>query len=302
MGSFHCIPSDCARVIVRQYLPPVVRWRYGDKDWQEIEGDDYKIDSNLGQCENVRYRVDIKFNYLNNSEPTEAYRNLYGPIDGIGAEEFRTGWRLCIYAANPRGQRGKCFSVSFANGSGNPFSNEEITSIQTLDNVVDNCGDSTFTVYKNGQTVHQETRDQDPEVEQLPCRLSDVSQEIKIDKTPWLSSIEVIDFGRDADKTPRNPFPLPIPVAIPSECWNIYRRELLDPLPSGNPNNKNEPVFGDYITQICSAPGCPRPEYQVICDCDDEKCPEGTCAIECGDRICCYGSDGIAVKSIPLKG
>jgi hypothetical protein len=36
-----------------------------------------------------------------------------------------------------------------------------------------------------------------------------------------------------------------------------------------------------------------RPEYvQVI-----GGCPQGTCPVLCGDKACCYGSDGIAVSS-----
>lgn len=30
-----------------------------------------------------------------------------------------------------------------------------------------------------------------------------------------------------------------------------------------------------------------------------EGCPEGTCEVECGDTICCYGSDGISVFNFP---
>ena len=32
---------------------------------------------------------------------------------------------------------------------------------------------------------------------------------------------------------------------------------------------------------------------------ENNKCPEGTCEVICGDTICCYGSDGIAVTSFP---
>ncbi|MDJ0679210.1 MAG: hypothetical protein QNJ18_05030 [Xenococcaceae cyanobacterium MO_167.B52] len=37
--------------------------------------------------------------------------------------------------------------------------------------------------------------------------------------------------------------------------------------------------------------GVPLPEdFEFIC----QGCPENTCAVDCGDRICCYGSDGMA--------
>ncbi len=45
MGLFHCIESSCARVEYQEYLPPVVRWRYPGEEWQEIEADDYSIET-----------------------------------------------------------------------------------------------------------------------------------------------------------------------------------------------------------------------------------------------------------------
>ncbi len=38
------------------------------------------------------------------------------------------------------------------------------------------------------------------------------------------------------------------------------------------------------------------PQVGVICD--KERCPDNTCAVDCGDHICCYDNRGIAVKSI----
>lgn len=60
MGNFHCIPSSCARVVWREYLPPTIRWRYPGEDWQEIEGDDHSIDDQSPQfdyLERKQYKV-----------------------------------------------------------------------------------------------------------------------------------------------------------------------------------------------------------------------------------------------------
>lgn len=35
--------------------------------------------------------------------------------------------------------------------------------------------------------------------------------------------------------------------------------------------------------------------------CGSSGCPENTCEVTCGDTICCYGSDGIAVSSFPVS-
>ncbi len=32
--------------------------------------------------------------------------------------------------------------------------------------------------------------------------------------------------------------------------------------------------------------------YSLSCD---KKCPDNSCSVDCGDKICCYGSDGIAI-------
>ncbi|NJL53498.1 MAG: hypothetical protein HC930_17430 [Hydrococcus sp. SU_1_0] len=56
MGNFHCISSDCATVHYREYLPPKIRWQYGNEPSQEIEGDDYSLTQALGQC-SVAYEV-----------------------------------------------------------------------------------------------------------------------------------------------------------------------------------------------------------------------------------------------------
>jgi len=158
-----------------------------------------------------------------------------------------------------------------------------------------------FTVYKNGAIVHQETRSVCPEVEQTPCVLDENSQVIKINKVPWLSAISVLEYAKDAIQVPGSPIPIPTVRGIPSECLNIYRNEIFDPLPEGEVEDPDEPIFGDFIGQICSAPGCPPPEYRVLCDCDCRNCPENSCPVVCGEKICCYDTaTGKAVDEIPI--
>ena len=50
MGNWHCIPSSCAEVVYQEYLPPVVRWRYPDEDWQEIKADNFTLSQDKGKC------------------------------------------------------------------------------------------------------------------------------------------------------------------------------------------------------------------------------------------------------------
>lgn len=42
--------------------------------------------------------------------------------------------------------------------------------------------------------------------------------------------------------------------------------------------------------------GIGEPSFQVLCE--SGKCPVGSCECDCGDVICCYGSDGQVLKTI----
>lgn len=323
MGNLHCITSGCATVIYREYLPPVVRWRYEGEAWQEIEGDDYSIQREEMQCF-VPYRFNWRhrpsstrdweyFSRGSNSlfPPFSNFKFLFTDNCGKNSENFpvhsdfpnsrcRGRWSFYYEGFDENGNKGSYLNRDYG---GNLFTQEatsEYLGSQRADELPDNCGDCILTITKNDEIVHTETRDTCPEVEILPCRLSDVYKEIKIDKVPYLSAIEVIPFARDAEKINGVPYPLNFVRPIPSECLNIYRNELFDPLPSGLPSEENEPGLGDYITQICSVPNCPPPEYEVICDCV-ERCPPNTCSVVCGSNICCYDSNGISQKSIPIS-
>ena len=311
MGNFHCIPSSCAKVVYRKYLPPVVRWRYPDEDWNEIEGDDYKINSSDGQCYT---KYDIAGTYYNGNSTIgscEKALNFTGTFDGkflnlvvyyhqqIGRNVFGVEHELenQIIERTPLiAQSGILIALSSCQtfnrterwGLINPF--PEVTSITRVDNLPDNCGECTFQVFKNNQLVFERITNAEigcPEVEKLDCRLSDVYKEIKVDKLPWVEGIEVINFARD----------FIFKREIPNHCLNIYSTNIYQSILPIND------IYPDYIFkgQICSVPLCPPPEYQVICDCNCIECPDGTCAVQCEEHICCYDTNtGKAVKQIAM--
>jgi hypothetical protein len=174
-----------------------------------------------------------------------------------------------------------------------------------VDGLPDNCGGCTLKIYKNQQIVYEETRDICPEVEELPCRLSDEIKEIKIEKAAYLERIEVrnqtINVGYAQSPLIEVPF-LEID-SLPENCLNIYKTYTLAP-PFLNDYVPLPGIFNpyEYIAQICSSPDCPPPEYQVICDCDCIECPQGTCAVECEGQICCYDpTTGKAIAQIPIE-
>ncbi len=132
--------------------------------------------------------------------------------------------------------------------------------------------------------------------------MSDEVKRFTIDKVPYTERIEVRDQSIDTVFVQPGNIPFIETTALPEECLNVYNTYTLAPPVL----SEFVPIPGvinpyNFIRQICSAPGCPPPEYQVLCDsCDCENCPPGTRAVTCNGVVCCYGSDGTSVKSIAL--
>jgi hypothetical protein len=58
-------------------------------------------------------------------------------------------------------------------------------------------------------------------------------------------------------------------------------------------------LLGNTVVKKIDAPVGSTLFPRVCWDCtEDEKCPENTCSVDCGDRTCCYNSLGISVKEI----
>ncbi len=309
MGNWHCIPSNCATVHYCEYEPPKIRWQYPNEPWQEINGaDDYSTQVATpnftgGQCFD-RYVIKVtgdRYYYGNFVQSYTAFNSeVGGPIKDIKVVYY--GWCLLqIVSTDSNGN-----DYTFYQPIGSPGNSFVITSIviTKVNGQIDNCGDlpssCTFTITKNGQTVHTETRAVCPEVQKIPCKLSGVRHSIKIKKIPYLERVEVRDQSINTVYLPPANTPLIDVSPLPTECLNVYVTYILAPPILSN----FVPLPGAFnlyqlIAQICSAPDCPPPEYQVICDCNScESCPDGTCALECDGQICCYGSDGVSVKQI----
>lgn len=321
MGNWHCVPSSCARVVYREYLPSMVRWRYPGEPWQEIEGDNYStkivedLSGSKSYCLLVRHLTSTNpDSWGNESKVCGWYFN--------GIQSWRLVPRHIRVFYYPPDNKHYDFSYDSSTGFyGSDYFFEVVSQGQTILNFISR-GDTSmwitgitantpaqkttaciFTVTKNGQTVHTETRAVCPEVEKLPCRLSNEFKERKIDKFAFTERIEVRNQSINSVFVGPTNLPFIDTKSLPVECLNIYNTYTLAPpelseyvpLPGViNPYN--------FIQQICSAPGCPPPEYTVICDCDCEECPSGTCAVNCDGHICCYDTEtGISVKSIAVE-
>lgn len=315
MSTFNCISNGCARVVWRPYQKGI-RYRYSGEEWITINGDNYEIEKL--ECDfkvsfaiknyfdgSTRSLVTIedKIDAVELNNPDEPYVKLEkgnSTNDPDAANSFR------VEFVNSEGYIiSRRYDTLLARSIGNPiyeptfYDNISLSTIEVvLSNSCDRCN---FKVFKNNELIYEENRKDCPEIDSSNCKLSDTYEEIKIEKTPFLSAIDVLEFGHSGEKIKGIPFPIAVPFAIPDHCLNIYRFEIFDPLPDGEPGS-GEPALGDFITQICSDAGCPRPEFEVICDCDKRSCPDGTCDEVCGTSVCCYNPNtGIVVEEIPIS-
>jgi hypothetical protein len=126
------------------------------------------------------------------------------------------------------------------------------------------------------------------------------SKAIEIKKLPYLERVEVRNQSINPTFIGLSNAPILDVSPLPPECLNVYLTYILAP-PILSNYVPLPGVFNPYqfIAQICSAPGCPPPLYDVICSDCCEKCPDYTCPIECGDEICCYNDYGVSVQTIP---
>jgi hypothetical protein len=303
MGNWHCISSSCATVYYREYEPPKVRWQYPNEPWQEIKGDDYSVETKVpnftgGQCEGG-YRVHCRWDGI-----PKASCFIEGKITSVKCvvtkfDRFVDGYGVVV--TNDKGRT--VVSTNYSGSLQNPNSN--VVEIEPY-GAANNCGNPptacVFKVLKKGQVVHTETRTVCPEVQKIPCKLSSLGHSIEIKKLPYLEKVEVVPYQYSAYRSPSVPAPIVQADKIPAECLNIYNNAIYVIPPSGQGIYPNGTPFDSFVAQICSAPGCPPPEYQVICDCDScESCPDGTCAVECDQQICCYDTaTGKAIKTIAV--
>lgn len=330
MGSFHCIPSGCAEVVYQEYEGGKIRWQYPGENWREIQGDDYTLETISDTTLNTAYQL-VYLSPIIRSGVLQGWSNesvWSTPFNFNGIENFvlQVNWK-----GNTFDQVNNIHST-FSNGDPGAsnriatysikITSQGVTTVRNLSptfgiwlirfepkNINPKPTRCVFKVFRNGAVVHSETRNVCPEVEKIPCSLSDAHKSIEIKKLPYLEKVEVVPFAYSVFRQPGlSPAPIPIPQAdpIPPECLNVYKNAIfvIPPNPDAL-NNPNAIPFDSFITQICSAPSCPPPEYQVICDCNYqnpcEPCPDGTCPIECNGVVCCYNDYGVSIKEISLS-
>ncbi|MGK7949882.1 MAG: hypothetical protein AB4368_14130 [Xenococcaceae cyanobacterium] len=131
----------------------------------------------------------------------------------------------------------------------------------------------------------------------------------KVEKKAWIERLEVVGFAYNFSSIgildiSRNIFEFFSP--IDSSCFNVYVTNNTEDLiiPPIAPTGYVEPMFPwetELKYQICNENKNEPLKFYVTCGCESEICPPGTCKVDCGDHICCYDSNGIAVAEIRLE-
>ncbi len=326
MSIFHCIPEGCGRVLYQKYVVDSIKLVYPNHGVWTFRGKNLRVKHEQvlrpGQnpfcCTNV---YDVEFTYktvrTGHIPRTETYRNsnFVGDLDtSFGVNGF------LVDNNTPRSPaiNSIFFRSTPCDKTTGAYRNYETTGVfyyevtsdiniikwdfkYTQDTCQYDCRTTVTGIDENGEPINWE-KDyyRCPEVIKGDCRLEETINEVEIDKVPYLQRIEVRNHGVGYAPIAA---PLYKRYEIPSECLNIYNTDIWAApivLDTALAPGALYPYL--FVKQICSAPGCPPPEYNVICDCECEKCPTNTCAVECGNNICCYDtSTGISVKQIEIN-
>ena len=251
-GNFYCIPDRCAKVVYREYLPPVVRWRYEGEDWQEIENaDDYQLQQDWygGQNPNIQYRYKYGRASANSGGflgwaisyadqpaqvvlPIQKVRLIIGSTD-YGVYEHWAFRRVGSGNPPPDGSRNRRYLVQVFDATRqwklwlNTISTgHKVFGFEPADGSSEENpggGNCIFTVFFDGVIVHEETRAECPEVEKLDCRLSDEYKEITLEKLPFLERVEVRNQDISTFFLPPLDTPFTEVNSLPEHSLNIYR-------------------------------------------------------------------------------
>lgn len=327
---FTAFDSRCIEINLRPYLAPRIEYQYPNEPKQTIFSTggelSYTLEEKAGQCSGDSYKI-IVDRINNGADP--CYNLGYYPKPGtmyatgkiLGLKAQFTGnfvYSNCdnVFTGPPSHPQYILYLATelkpfFKPGNGviyfsgfdinNLDSLGEIISIENLSRSVD-CIDCTFKVIEtftdNSSIIrHQETREVCPTIEQFDCELSTEVQTITAKAKPF--EIFFISDGYDPQD------------GLIDALQSLIDTSEIDAYLRGNPVNcfllwKFQKTTGILfnlvdIAQVCSAKDCPPPEMNYRCLPCCESCPENTCAVECGNHICCYDNQGISVKEIVLE-
>lgn len=288
--------------------PSYVRSRYAGESWREFKDATQNLRHELvtestpaqpGQCP-VKYRFFLRFK----QRPSQSWQNLtltmsgtslIGPVrqmtlflasgitggdresapfltppppDRLVEGQARSGrFFLRVWGKNDRTGIEQMTAIGFGNTGIFEIARAEYLGMERIDGQPDNCspGGSTCTfrvLGANNAVIYTEKRTDCPEAITVP-------------------EVYGSNTGSFIISNSRQNVPLKI---VNSEANNRKSTSVL---------------LGNTVIKKLDSPLGSSLMPRVCWDCtEDEKCPENTCSVDCGDRTCCYNSQGISVKEI----
>lgn len=175
----------------------LIRWRYNDEEWNEIEADDYQISTSVGVCP-VDYQAFGTYINLNINQGAcreIVYWRTKTATNGAEVESWQPVFISPFYVGCPA-KNGSYVSIqkiskaqfdsrympnlsgvqifhgketdNCRQSRGQSFGYDfKLIDIKRVDNLPDDCGDCTFAVFLNEKIVHTEIRDICPKVEHI---------------------------------------------------------------------------------------------------------------------------------------
>lgn len=320
ISNTYCKDAGKAVINYRPYSKGVVRYRYPNQNWQEVTGESYSLTEIKKQCPDIqylyRYGKAIIYNGnfgewreftkgVSGTAPFDNIRfyinsSLFGTTDSVNPN--LNHWGFGKKGNPPDGNRNRLYTIRITDSNGKDIrlyhgfsQGHKIFGFEPKypEQAAVLCpSDWKIEVFHCGELTHQETSEAYPEVEVIAPELMD-TKSITVDSIPKNHHVEISNASYSISG---NSPPSISKKSIPSHCLNIYKVNGSFFNPSANSNNSENPL--QLIAQVCSAKCTPPPEVEVVC-LPPEKCPPGTCTVECNGVICCYDKNGISVKSFP---
>lgn len=296
-----------------------VRYRYPGEEWTLVDGDDYQVsDNKLGQCSGAYYQVSGETQEYHSARPNEPIstfialpiiqvRRILNPSSPFHFDSPYPGHtdlfqRAYIKYIDLNGQEREHSTYGAANALWKDKQPSNIQIYRTNRNGRpfppgnDNCGNCRLTILNDGKIVHEEEREECPEVEKTGDKcVEDESTKVEVRTSPlgqiWVSQTTFsLHGGLLGD--------------LPDECIHIYNMVPYIPI-GGAPslgNNSLTSQILSFVGEYCSEKGCNHPTVERLGDDCKESCPDGTCAVICSDHACCADPrTGRIIQEIPLS-
>lgn len=281
-------------------VPSYVRYRYAGEAWQEVKNPNsnltYRVErvSQPGLGQGVRYRIRVytQANLRISDSRGDRYEGTYYP-SFLATNQFVGPITSIVFRRSDSfggANRNMSLRVIHAGGT-TTFSLQPYS-----------APDGGLPIKNLPANSYWQLPDPPPDYPLLNLRITRIDGQSETDR--W--RFQVVDlmgnvvFTREETTQPEA---IEMPEAYDSNIGsfvisNLQSDRKLKIVNSEANNRKSTSVLlGNTVIKKLDSPLGASLYPRVCWDCEeDKKCPEGTCTVECGDKICCYNSLGISVK------